>query len=74
MFYTLHACGSKVVHYIDLHELSMPLACKVRYITRDKNEKSHFRVIIDLGFASDQQTSHETSTFQLFIPCNVNNY
>lgn len=39
-----------------------------------KNEKSRSRVIIDLGIASDQQTSRENSTFQLFRPSYVNIY
>ena len=69
----LHACGPKHVHYMDCNELSTPSACKVRYITRDKNEESCLRVIIDLGLASDQQYSHVYSTFHLFIPSYVNN-
>src|ERR1700704_3244728 len=70
----LHACGLKSAYYMKFHKLSTALACKVRYITRDKSEKSRFRVIADLGFASDQQNSHENSTFQLFIPSYVNNH
>ncbi len=51
---------------------------KIRYINRDKNyahyAQSHARVIVDLGFASNQQTSHEIWTIQFFIPSYVNNH
>lgn len=39
---------------------------------RNENEKSHFREIIDFGFASDQQISHQNWIFHIFIPSNLN--
>lgn len=49
---------------------SIHLACKVRYNTREKIEKSRFRVIVD----PKAENSHETWNFQLFIPRYANNH
>ena len=52
-----------------------PKACKIHYRTRNKNEKSRFRVIIDLGFTSDQQNSEGETTMENRVPhiciCNL---
>ena len=55
-------------------EISTSFACKIQYIIRDKNEKSHLRVVIDLGLDSDHQNSHANWTFQLCIPSYVYDY
>lgn len=68
MYFILHACGSKNVHFMKFHQLLMTLACKVESIIRKRKKKVAFACdFIDLGFASNQFL-HLTLTFQLFIP------